>query len=66
MKMRMSATVLTADGGHTAWAIPPSWEKSPESGMAKVAPLMFMTMGQVNGIAQVVQGRMIQLWSQRG
>lgn len=49
-----SATVLTANGGHTAWAIPPSfWEKNPELGMAKVAPLMFVTMGQVNGIAQV-------------
>lgn len=59
--------VLTADGGHTARAIPSSfWEKTPELGIAKLGPLMFMTMGQVDGIAQVVQGWTIQLWSQRG
>lgn len=46
-----SATVLTANGGHTAWAILPSfWEKTPELDMAKVAPLMFTTVGQVDGI----------------
>lgn len=50
-----SATVLTADAssyfsGYT-----------PELCMAKLTPLMFMTMGHADGIAQVVQGWMIQL-----
>lgn len=41
--------------GHTPWANPPFfWEKNPELGMAKVAPLVFMTTGQVDGIAQVI------------